>query len=93
MEANGIEVILARGGTAVLIRKQINIPLLAFPLSTIDILSCIKQAAQYGRNILLVSFQKKMKGIEFVNELFNIRLTQSVCENFDDMQQLISTSH
>ena len=93
MEANGAEVILARGGTAALIRNKINIPLLSFPLSTIDILTCIKEAAQYGRNILLVSFHKKMNGIEFLNELFNIRLTQSVCENFNDMQQLISTHY
>ena len=93
MERDGVEVILARGGTAVLVRKQIDIPLLSFPLATIDILSCIKEAAQYGRNILLVSFHKKMKGIEFVNELFNIRLTQSVCENFADMQQLINTHY
>ncbi len=93
MEANGAEVILARGGTAALVRNKINIPLLSFPLSTIDILTCIKEAAQYGRNILLVSFHKKMNGIEFLNELFNIRLTQSVCENFNDMQQLISTHY
>ena len=32
-----------------------------------------------------------MKGIEFANELFNIRLTQSVCKNYKDMQKLIST--
>ncbi len=93
MEAEGAEVILARGGTAALIRNRISIPLLSFPLSTIDILTCIKEAAQYGRNILLVSFHKKMNGIEFLNELFNIRMTQSVCENFNDMKQLISTHY
>jgi len=93
MESDGVEVILARGGTAALIRNQINIPLLSFPLSTIDILSCIKDAARYGRNILLVSFHKKMNGIEFVNELFDIRMTQSVCENFNDMKRLISTHY
>lgn len=31
MEADGAEVILARGGTAFLIRNRINIPLLSFP--------------------------------------------------------------
>ncbi len=93
MEADGVEVVLARESTAVLVKNQISIPLLAFPLSTIDILSCIKEAARFGRNILLVSFHKKMKGIEFLNELFNIRMTQSVCENFADVQQLISTHY
>lgn len=93
MEMNGVEVILARGGTAHIVRDRINIPLLSFPLATLDILACIREAAQYGRDILLVSFYKKMKGIEFVNELFNIRLTQSVCESYNDMHQLIRTHY
>ena len=93
MERNGTEVILARGGTAYIVREKLNVPLLSFPLATIDILACIKEAAEYGRNILLISFFKKMKGIEFVNELFNIKLTQSVCESFNDMQHLITTQY
>jgi len=64
---------------------------LSFPLSTIDLLKCIREAANFGRNILLVTFNKRMKGIEFANELFDIRLTQSVCRNYKDMQKLIST--
>lgn len=91
MESDGIEVVLARGGTAPLVRNHIQVPVLSFPLSTIDLLKCIREAANYGRNILLVSFNKRMKGIEFANELFNIRLTQSVCKNYKDMQNLLST--
>jgi transcriptional regulator with PAS, ATPase and Fis domain len=91
MESDGIEVVLARGGTAPLVRNHIQVPVLSFPLSTIDLLKCIREAANFGRNILLVSFTKRMKGIEFANELFNIRLTQSVCKNYDDMLKLIST--
>jgi len=91
MEADGIEVVLARGGTTPLVRNHIQVPVLSFPLSTIDLLKCIREAANYGRNILLVTFNRRMKGIEFANELFNIRLTQSVCKNYNDMQKLIST--
>ncbi len=91
MESDGTEVVLARGGTVPLVRNHIRVPVLAFPLSTIDLLKCIREAANFGRNILLVSFTKRMKGIEFANELFNIRLTQSVCKNYKDMQHLIST--
>jgi len=91
MESDGTEVVLARGGTVPLIRNHIQIPVLGFPLSTIDLLKCIQEAANFGRNILLVSFSKRMKGIEFANELFNIRLTQSVCKNYKDMLKLIST--
>jgi transcriptional regulator with PAS, ATPase and Fis domain len=90
MESDGIEVVLTRGGTTPLVRRHIQVPVLSFPLSTIDLLKCIREAATFGRNILLVSFNKKMKGIEFANELFNIRLTQSVCKNYKDMQKLIS---
>ena len=91
MESDGIEVVLARGGTAPMVRNHIQVPVLSFPLSTIDLLKCIREAGNFGRNILLVSFTRRMKGIEFANELFNIRLTQSVCKNYKDMENLIST--
>jgi transcriptional regulator with PAS, ATPase and Fis domain len=91
MESDGIEVVLARGGTIPLVRNHIQVPVLAFPLSTIDLLKCIREAGDFGPNILLVSFTRRMKGIEFANELFNIRLTQSVCKNYKDMLKLIST--
>jgi transcriptional regulator with PAS, ATPase and Fis domain len=87
MESDGIEVVLARGGTAPMVRNHIQVPVLSFPLSTIDLLKCIREAGNFGRNILLVSFTRRMKG----NELFNIRLTQSVCKNYKDMENLIST--
>ncbi|NNK93237.1 MAG: sigma 54-interacting transcriptional regulator [Desulfobacterales bacterium] len=91
MESNGAEVLLARGGTALLIRKNVQIPVLSFPISTIDILSCLKEATAYGSNILIVSFLNRKIGLEFVEELFDVRITQEVCRNFIEMQELIST--
>ena len=91
MEANGAEVLLARGGTALLIRKNVQIPVLSFPISTIDILSCLNEATAYGSNILIVSFLNRKIGLEFLEELFDIRITQEVCRNFIEMQELIST--
>ncbi len=91
MESEGIEVVLARGGTAPLVRNHIQVPVLSFPMSTIDLLKCIREASSFGRNILLISFTRRMKGIEFANELFNIRLTQAVCKNYKDMETLIAT--
>ena len=90
MESKGVEVLLARGGTALLIRKNVQIPVLSFPISTIDILSCLKEASAYGSNILIVSFLRKKLGLERVEELFDIRITQEVCSNFTEMQELIS---
>ena len=91
MESNGAEVLLARGGTALLIRKNVEIPVLSFPISTIDILSCLKEASTYGSNILIVSFLNRKLGLEFLEELFDVRISQEVCSNFKDMQELIST--
>ena len=91
LESDGTEVLLARGGTALLIRENVNIPVLSFPISTIDILTCLKEATEYGSNILIVSFLNRKLGLEFVEELFDIRITQEVCRNFTEMQELIST--
>ena len=91
MERNGVEVLVARGGTALLIRKNVQIPVLAFPISTIDILSCLKEASGYGSNILIVSFLNRKIGLEFLEELFGVHITQEVCRNFSEMQELIAT--
>ena len=91
MEFDGVEVLLARGGTALIIRENVQIPVLSYPISTIDILSCLKEATEYGSNILIVSFLKRKFGLELVEELFDIRITQEVCRNFIEMQELIST--
>ena len=91
MERDGIEVVVARGGTALLIRKNVQIPVLAFPISTIEILSCLKEATSYGSNILIVSFLNRKIGLEFLEELFDVQITQEVCRNFSEMQELIAT--
>jgi len=91
MEENGMEVLVARGGTALLARQNVKIPVLSFPISTIDILSCLKEATRYGSKILIVSFLNRKLGLEFVEELFDISITQEVCRNFDEMHELLAT--
>lgn len=91
MISDGVELILAKGGTALIMKKYINVPVLSFPMSTFDILLNIREAAKCGKNILLISFFNRIKGIEFVNELFNIRLTELVCKNLKEMQNLLTT--
>lgn len=90
MEANGIEIILARGATAPLVRQNVRIPVLSFPRTAIDIIQGIIEAADIGHHILLISSWEDVKGINIIESLLNINLTQSIYYNAEDMKNLIS---
>ena len=50
MENSGVEVIVSRGGTAYLLRENLHIPVLSIPLTSLDVLNSIKEAASLGRS-------------------------------------------
>jgi hypothetical protein len=56
-EAQGLEAILSRRGTSVLLRENLKIPIISFPLISIDILTAIQRAAKYGNKVLFPVFR------------------------------------
>jgi transcriptional regulator with PAS, ATPase and Fis domain len=78
LEAQGVEVILSRRGTAGLLREKLQIPIISIPVTSIDILTAIQQAAEYGRKIIFPAFRKKIPGLEIVEDLIGIELLQGV---------------
>jgi len=92
MISDGVELILAKGGTAFILKNHISVPVLSFPCQRLIFCLNIREAGKYGKNILLISFFNRIKGIEFVNELFNIHLTQLVCKNLKEMQNLLAAN-
>lgn len=92
MEKAGAEVIVSRGGTSHLLRKKLHIPVLSIPVTSLNILNSIKDAAQLGKRILLVIFNNKISGMEIFDHLFHIKLLQGIYYDHDSLENLISSA-
>lgn len=71
----GIEIIIARGGTASAIRRA-NLPLtvVEIPITGFDIIRTVEKAEQYGRVIAVVAFPSMIEGIECLSPILKLHI-------------------
>lgn len=74
MEQDGVEVIISRRGTANILRKNLDVPVLAVRISAFDILENIKEASRLGSKILLTSFREEMSCVDIIQDDFGINI-------------------
>jgi len=89
MEADGVEVIISRRGTAHMLRENLSIPVLSLPQASIDIVKSLKKASKLGNKIVLTSFRNKIAGVEILEELLAIEIIQSLYEDIASMENAI----
>jgi len=89
MEKDGVEVIISRKGTAYMLRENLKIPVLSVPLSTFDVLTCLKEAKALGTKTLLPCFQNKLSGVEIMEELLDIEILQGVYFDKDSLEEVV----
>jgi transcriptional regulator, propionate catabolism operon regulatory protein len=89
MEADGVEVIISRRGTAHMLRENLSIPVLSLPQASIDIVKSLKKASKLGNKIVLTSFRNKIAGLEILEELLAIEIFQSLYEDIASMENAI----
>jgi PAS domain S-box-containing protein len=89
MEKEGVEVIISRKGTAYLLRETLQIPVLSVPMSSFDILTCLKQAKALGPNILLPCFRNELAEIDIMQELLDIKILQGVYHDQASLEELV----
>ncbi|MDZ4163837.1 MAG: sigma 54-interacting transcriptional regulator [Smithellaceae bacterium] len=89
MEAAGVEAILSWRGTTNLLRENLHIPVLSFPQTSLDILSCLKSAAGLGKKILLPVFRSRLNGLDLLEELLGIELIQGIYHDKASLECLI----
>lgn len=51
LETKGIDVIISRGGTAAVLKRNLSIPVLSIPVSPLDLLENMHEAAKYGKKL------------------------------------------
>lgn len=91
LEKDGIEVIIGRRGSALLLREALLIPVLSFPVSSLDIIVSLREAVKYGDVILLPTFRKRITGLSILEEIFSIRLVQEIYHDSASLEDLIAS--
>ncbi|NPV70184.1 MAG: sigma 54-interacting transcriptional regulator [Firmicutes bacterium] len=92
---SGFEVIISRGGTALLIQKSgPGLPVVEIPVTPYDIITSLYEARVYGRNIALVGFSNIVFGakgiVGILEEVFGVRLTLTCAESSEDIESQAS---
>jgi len=89
MEQSGVEVIISRRGTAHTLRENLSIPVLSIPVTSLDILNCVKKAVQLGRRLLLPTFRNFLTDIEIIEELFDIEIIQQIYHDGRSLEEMV----
>ncbi|SDF73678.1 sigma 54-interacting transcriptional regulator [Sporolituus thermophilus] len=82
--AGGAEVIISRGGTARLIARTLDIPVVEIKVSPFDILRCLAQLREYKGKIGIIGFSNVVYGCESIGAVLGLELKQIIIDSRDD---------
>lgn len=74
LNSDKIDVIISRGGTALLLKKLINIPVVEINVSIYDVLRTLRLAQNFDGKLAVVGFQNITDRANVLNELLNLNL-------------------
>jgi PAS domain S-box-containing protein len=82
---NGANIVISRGGTGNLIKRNLQIPVVNLETSGFDIINTINNAVTYSNNIGIVGFQNLISAYERVNKImqntFSTQITTAIIRN------------
>lgn len=77
-EKNGAEVIISRGGTAAIIRSNVNIPVVEIKVSYLDLLRVIYPFRDSNKPLLVVGFKNAVYRCQAVAEVLGINIKKII---------------
>lgn len=92
-EKDGVEVIISRGGTAAIIRKNVNIPVVEIKVSYLDLLKILYPFRDANKNLLVVGFKNAVYRCQAISEVLSINLKKIIIPyetdkyNFKDIKK------
>lgn len=89
---DGVEVIISRGGTAMLIAQTVSVPVVEIQVSPYDILRCLHLLRNYRGIIGIVGFRNVVYGCESLGSILDMKIEQIVIESPEDAHDKISTA-
>lgn len=83
------DIVLSRGGTAGLLRQELNIPVLDIPIGSFDILKAIKLAQEIKGKKAIVGFPAITNTAATINEILQLNLDIYTLSEADDISEIV----
>lgn len=80
-----IKVIMARGGTAITIRKMVSIPVVEIPIPFDELIKALLKASAMSKSICMVGYNNLLYGLELLDSLLNVNLKQVLVHDEEEM--------
>lgn len=80
----GIQVILARGATAIRIRSITSVPVVEIPIPFEDMVASLIEASEYGQNIAVIGYNNLLSGLDLLNPILNVNIRQIFATDSND---------
>lgn len=92
LERSGIDAIITRGGTALLIERAVQIPVIRIEVSTVDIIRALIKARGFGQTIAVIGFRNVIYGIEEIAELLEIEVIPIEIESETEIESKLKSA-
>lgn len=89
MERSGIDVIISRGGTALAIQKEIDLPVVPIQVSPIDVMRALTEAQNYDQRIGAVGFKNVVHYIDAIADILGITMLSIEVRSESDVEPAI----
>lgn len=85
----GYKVIMARGGTAVKIKRTLNVPVVEIPIPLEDLIASLVSASKLGKNVAVIGYNNLTQGLDLLNPILNINIKQIIATDPIDTRSKI----
>nr|WP_255710842.1 sigma 54-interacting transcriptional regulator [Pelosinus baikalensis] len=89
---DGVEVVVSRGGTANLIKKNVNIPTVHIQVTVMDVLRALRQSTEYPEKIGIAGFENVIYGCEDLATLLGITFVEIALKNENEAPEKIAAA-
>ncbi len=88
-EAEGMDIIMSRGGTAALIQQHVNIPVVDIPVSGYDLLRALTLIKDYHGQKAVVGFENITQGVRTIGDLYGIKIDIYTIQQEEEVWDLL----
>jgi len=86
----GVEIIIARGGSAALLKNaNLDISVVDIPITGFDLIRSVEDAKTFGRNIAVVTFSHMVDDIDCLASILDIDLKQYPLDSTDEAEPAV----
>lgn len=89
MVADGVELIISRGGTAKDIAEQLQVPVVEVEVSGFDLVRAIAQAKERGQRIGVIGFENVIYGTRTIADVFSVYIKELIIRSENDVPKAI----